>query len=89
MGIETQAQDGESDEEGEVDLKDELISALEELEKCKKKNKQSNQIVSELKTRLQEAKKIEEDLDLQLKNRIQECERLEEEIMHLRKKFDE
>ena len=29
MGIETQAQDGESDEEGEVDLKDELISSLE------------------------------------------------------------
>ena len=34
MGIETQAQDGGSDEEGEVDLKAELISALEELEKC-------------------------------------------------------
>ena len=38
MGIETQYQDGESDEEGEVDFKAELISALEELEKCKKKN---------------------------------------------------
>ena len=37
MGIETQ--DGESDEEGEVDLESELISALEELEKCRKKNK--------------------------------------------------
>ena len=33
MGIETQSQAGESDEEGEVDLKDELVSALEELEK--------------------------------------------------------
>ena len=33
MGVDTQAQNGESDEEGEVDLKDELISALEELEK--------------------------------------------------------
>ena len=31
MGIETQAQVGESDEEGEVDLKDKLTSALEEL----------------------------------------------------------
>ena len=40
MGIETQAQDGESDEEGEVDLKSKLISALEELEKCRK-NKQT------------------------------------------------
>ena len=33
MGIENQAQNNESDEEGEVDLKSELISALEELEK--------------------------------------------------------
>ena len=64
MGIETQAQDGESYEEGEVELKDELISALEELEKCRKKNKQENQIISDLKTQLQEAKKIEEDLYL-------------------------
>ena len=75
--------------EGEVDLKAELISSLEELRKCKKKNKKSNQIISDLKTHIQEAKNIEEDLDLQLKKRIQESERLEEEIMHLRKKFDE
>ena len=88
MGIENQAQDGESDEKGEVDLKAELISALEELEKCRKKN-QSNQIISDLKTQLQEAKNIEEDLDLQLIKRIQEYERLGGEIMHLRKKFDE
>ena len=39
MGIETHSQDGESNEEGEVDLKYELISTLEEIEKCKKKNK--------------------------------------------------
>ena len=36
MGIETQAQYGESYEEGEGDLKDELISALEELENERK-----------------------------------------------------
>ena len=52
MGMETQAQDGESDEEGEVYLKSELINALEELKKCRKKNKQSNQIISDLKTQL-------------------------------------
>ena len=48
MGIETQAQDGESDEEGEVDLKDELISALEELEKCRKTktNSQTKSLVT-------------------------------------------
>ena len=64
MGVDTQAHNGEPDEEGVVHLKDELISSLEELEKCRKKNKQSNQINSDLKTQLQEAKKIEEDLDL-------------------------
>ena len=46
MGIETQALDGESDEEGEVDLKYELISALEEHEKCKKKNNQTKSLVT-------------------------------------------
>ena len=79
----------DSDVEGVVDLKVELISALEEIEKCRKNNKQSNQIISDLNTQLQEAKKIEGDLDLQLKKRIQESKRLEEEIMHLRKKLDE
>ena len=67
MGIDAQSRNGESDEEGIVDLKAELISAREELEKSNQKNKQSNQIISDLKTQLQEAKKIEEDLDLQLK----------------------
>ena len=81
MGVDTQAQNGESDKEGEVGLKFELISALEELKKHRKKNKQSNQIISDLKTQLQEAKKIEEGLYLQLKKIIQESERLEEEIM--------
>ena len=58
MGIETQVEDNESDEEAEVNLRYQLISALEELEKCRKTNKQSNQIINELKTQLQEAKKI-------------------------------
>ena len=62
---------------------------LKNLKNVGKKNKQSSQIISDLNTQLQEAKKIEEDLDLQLKKRIQESERLEEEIMPLRKKLDE
>ena len=41
MGLDTQASNDDSDEEGEVELRDELVSALEELEKCIKKNKQS------------------------------------------------
>ena len=65
----------------------------EKFSKCqeekKSKDKESSQIIIDLKNQLQEAKKIEEDLDLQLKRRIQESERLEEEIMQLRKKLDE
>ena len=64
MGIDTQAQNGESDEEGILYLKAEIISALEELEKCRRKNKQSNHVISELQTQLLQEKKIEEDLNL-------------------------
>ena len=67
MGIETEDQDGESDEEGDVDLKSELISALEELEKCRRKKKKSNHVISELETQLLEAKRIEEDLNVSSK----------------------
>ena len=77
MGIDTQAQNGELDEQGIVDLKGELISVLEELEKCRRKNRQSNHVISELETQLLEDKNIEEDLNLQLKRRIQESEKLE------------
>ena len=64
VGVDTQAQNGESDKEGEIDLKDELTSALEELEKCRRKNKNSNHVISELKNQLLQAKRIEEDLNL-------------------------
>ena len=89
MGIDTQAQNGESDEEGIVELKDELISGLEKLEKCRRKNRQSNHVISELETQVLEANNIEEDLNMQLKRRIQYSERFEEEIMQLRKRLDE
>ena len=36
MGLDTQASNSDSDMEGEVDLRDELVSSLEELEKCRK-----------------------------------------------------
>ena len=89
MEVDTQAQNGESDEEGIVDLKFELISGLKELEKCMRKKRQSNHVISDLENQLLEAKRIEEDLNLQLKRRIQESIRLEEEIMQLRKNIDE
>ena len=36
MGLDTQASNSGSDMEGEVDLRDELVSTLKELEKCGK-----------------------------------------------------
>ena len=40
MGLDTQASNSDSNIEGEVDLRAELVSALEELDKCRKKNRQ-------------------------------------------------
>ena len=39
MGIETKTSDNELDVEGEVDLKDKLISSLEKIEKCRIRKK--------------------------------------------------
>ena len=39
MGLDTQASHSDLYIEGEVDLRAELVSALEELEKCRKKNR--------------------------------------------------
>ena len=69
MGTVTQASEDDSDVEGEVDLKVELISALEELRKSRMKNKslkeklskdkESTQMIIDVKKQLQEAKRIE------------------------------
>ena len=40
MSLDTQASNRDLDIEGEVDLKAKLVSALEKLEKCRKKNQQ-------------------------------------------------
>ena len=81
MGLDTQASNSDSDMEGEVDLRAKLVSALEELEKCRKKNRQSNILISQLEAQLLDAKKVEGELNLQLKRRIQESEKISEEIM--------
>ena len=39
MGLDTEAANSDSDVEGELDLKVELVSSLEEFEKCRKKNR--------------------------------------------------
>ena len=67
MGVDTQAKNDESYEEGVVDIKDELISFLKELINCRRKRKQSNHVIGELETQLLEANTIAEDLNLQLK----------------------
>ena len=49
MGIENQTSDDESDVEGEVDVEAELISALEEIEKCRRRNKYLKEQLSKYK----------------------------------------
>ena len=63
-GLDTQASNSDSAVEGEVDLRDELVSALEELEKCRKNNKHPSHIINELEAQPLDAKRIEEDLKL-------------------------
>ena len=43
MGVDTRASNSDSNVEGEVDLRVELVSALEELEKCRKKERTKSQ----------------------------------------------
>ena len=88
MRLDTQASNSDSYLEGEIDLRAQLVRSLEELKKCRKKNWQSNIIISQLESQLLDAKRIEEDLNLQLKIRIQESERVEEEIIQFKKNID-
>ena len=64
MGLYTHASSSDSDVEEEVDLRVELVSALEELDKCRKRNRPSNIIISQLEAQLLDDKKVEEDLNL-------------------------
>ena len=65
--------DEESEDEGEVDLEAELISALKELKKVRKENRVPKeevqgfeQIIVDLKVKPEEAKRIEDSLTEQL-----------------------
>ena len=49
MGIETQTSNYELNVKGEVDLEDKLISALEEIVKCRRKNKSLKEQLSKYK----------------------------------------
>ena len=101
MGIENK--NPEEEVEGVVDLEAELISALEELRKYKRMDKQlkikvtefeeknydSERMIVDLKNQLQKSNKGENSLEQQLKTREQELEKVEAEIVLLRKKIDE
>jgi hypothetical protein len=122
MGIETQnnhtknnfeIEEENSEVEGEVDLEVELISALDELRKYKRKNKslreqlseyeeahksrerevsktikETGKVINDLKTQLQEAKRIEEVILKQLNDREQDYENLEDEIVLLKREIE-
>ena len=74
----------ESEEEGEVDLVEELISALTEMKKERKKNKSFKEENVSLKTQLEEGKRKQEVMQMHMIKKEKECEKLEKEIATLR-----
>jgi hypothetical protein len=92
----------DNEEEAVVDLEGELISALEEIDRLRFKNRKLKQVLTQfekdskepdedlslLKVELEEAKKIEDILKQQLSERKLRCEALEEEIVKTRKEME-
>jgi hypothetical protein len=93
----------ESDEEEfVVDMEGELISALEEIDRLRIKNRKQRQLLIQfekdskepdedlvlLKVELEEAKKIEEILKQQLSEKKERCESLEQEVVKTRKEME-
>ena len=87
-------------EESEVDIEAEYMDDVDEIERSRKRNKvlkeklskyqeEINQIITDLRNQIQEAKKSEEDLVVLLRKRIQDYEKLEKEIARLREGVDE
>jgi hypothetical protein len=91
-----------SDEEVVVDMEGELISALEEIDRLRIKNRKQRQLLIQfekdsqepsedlvlLKVELEEAKKIEEILKQQLSEKKTRCESLEQEVVKTRKEME-
>jgi hypothetical protein len=92
----------DNEEEAVVDLEGELISALEEIDRLRFKNRKLKQVLTQfekvskepdedlalLKVELEEAKKIEDILKQQLSEKKLRCEALEEEIVKTRKEME-
>ncbi|XP_059068383.1 uncharacterized protein LOC131858915 [Cryptomeria japonica] len=90
--VESEKNDNDEEEEVEVDLEGELISALNELDLARAKNQKYKKKIEEsealsLKTKIEEAKKIEDTLTEKLQVKEKECELLETRIVCL-KKYD-
>jgi hypothetical protein len=92
----------ENDEEVVIDMEGELISALEEIDRLRIKNRKKIQLLIQfkkdsqepgedlvlLKVELEEAKKIEEILKQQLSEKKTRCESLEQEVVKTRKEME-
>jgi hypothetical protein len=92
----------EDDEEAVVDMEGELISALEEIDRLRIKNKNQRQLLKQfekdskepsedhvlLKVELEEAKKIEEILKQQIPEKKARGESLEQEVVKTRKEME-
>jgi hypothetical protein len=92
----------DNEEEAVVDLEGELISALEEIDRLRSKNRKLKQLLTQfekdskksdedfalLKVELEETKKIEDILKQQLSEKKLRCEALEEEIVKTRKEME-
>ena len=89
----------DNEEEAVVDLEGELISALEEIDRLRSKNRKLKQVLTQfekepdqecalLKVELEESKKIEDILKQQLSEKKIRCEALEEEIVKTRKEME-
>jgi hypothetical protein len=93
---------GSDEEEVVVDMEGELISALEEIDRLRIKNRKKRQLLIQfekdskepdedlvlLKVELEEAKKIEEILKQQLSEKKARCEALEQEVVKMRKEME-
>ena len=89
-----------SDEESEVDIEAEYMAVVDEIERCRKRNKvlkeklskyqeETNKIITDLRNQLQEAKKSGEDLLVLLRKRIQYSKKIKKEIAWLKEGVDE
>jgi hypothetical protein len=92
----------ENDEEAVVDMEGELISALEEIDRLRIKNRKQKQLLIQfekdskqpdedfalLKVELEEARKIEDILKHQLSEKRARSEALEEEVVKTRKEME-